>query len=533
MTAQPEHAAAESRRVVRQSGLTSIAATVAVLSGLALDITVAASFGAGADTDAFAVAARLPLGLMGMLTLVGNQALVPSFSIWLVERPKGDVWRLVSAVLTGAMLLGLGCALVLAVLAVPLTMVMAPGFDAGQHALAARLALAMAFVVPLTAGSETIRAVLNARYSFVVPALMAVALNAVTAALVLLTEGIAMLPVAYVAGAAAQFLVMLGFARVKGVRLTLRPPMRDPEVRAVGRLCVRPFVAAGLNPLARVVEMFFASFLPTGSATILHYGNRLITAIGGTVLFRSVVVAVVPRMTRAVGEQRTDDLRSLTLLGLRIILALALPVTAALAVLGEPAAGVVFAVGRFEAHQAHLLGLALAVYAGSLVGSAVQRALLAPFVASKDTRTPLRNTVYGVLANVLLLPVLVLPARDLDLAVLSVPVTFALAKYVNVAHAWWRLHHGFAVSLLPVRAPFLRTLAASGLAASAMVAVVQLLDVSGRSELPRGVLFGYVVLTGLLGATVYVATQSALVRRTPIGFLRELAHPGAGGDRRT
>lgn len=520
----------DSRRVVRQSGLTSVAALVAVLSGLGLDIVVAAAFGVGEHTDAFAVAARLPLGLMAMLMVVGNQALVPTFSTWLVGRERREVWRLVSATLVGGMLFGLLCAGLLAALAGPLTAVMAPGFEPEQRTLAARLAAVMVFVVPLTAGSETMRALLNARYSFFLPAMMTLVLNCVTAAIVLLfSDDITMLPVAYVIGAAAQFLVMLGFAHVKGFRLAPLPPLRHPEVLATAKLCVRPFVGAGLNPLARIVEIFFASFLPTGSATILHYGNRLISAIGGTVLFRSVIVAVVPRMSRAVAEGRHDDVRRLTLLGTRIMLLLSLPLTAAMAVLAEPGIRAVFSVGRFTADQAQLLGLAMAVYAASLVGSAVQRSLLSPFVASRDTRTPLRNTVYGLLANVLLLPLFVLPFRGSGLAVLGVALAFSLAQYVNVGHAWWRLHREFGVSLRPTGWPFLRTLAASALAAAAMLGTGLLLGIEGHA-LQRLALLGFTLLAGAVGLAVYVVAESAMQRRSPVALLRDVRRPGGGGE---
>src|SRR4051794_37325009 len=80
MTERPRQPAR--RRIVRQSGFTSIAAGAAVLSGLALDVAIASRFGAGGASDAFFVAARLPLGLVAIIMVGANQALVPLFSVW-------------------------------------------------------------------------------------------------------------------------------------------------------------------------------------------------------------------------------------------------------------------------------------------------------------------------------------------------------------------------------------------------------------------------------------------------------------------
>ena len=142
---------------------------------------------------------------------------------------------------------------------------------------------------------------------------------------------------------------------------------------------------------------------------------------------------------RTIGVDR-PSVRRFTALGLRIMLAISVPLTAFMAVLARPAAIAVFERGSFKLASAELLGTVLAVYSISLVGSAVQRALLAPFFARLDTRTPLRNTIYAVLANMVMLPLFVLPfGLHNRMAIVGVALAFSLAVYVNVGHAWYRL----------------------------------------------------------------------------------------------
>jgi putative peptidoglycan lipid II flippase len=518
------------RGVVRQSGLTSVAATVAIGSGLLLDITIAARFGASRPTDAFVVAARIPLGLLAMLMATANQVLVPTFSHWLTRHPAARTSQLVSTLLVAVLAMGAALAGVLALAAGPLTALVAPGFEPAQQELASELARVMVLVVPLTAGSEVLRAYLNARYSFVVPAAMTVVLNLVSVAVILgAGTDISIVPVAYVVGGLVQFAVMLGLARWRGLRLRPTARLRDPELAATARLGVRPFLGSGLNPAARVVELLFASFLPAGSATILHYGNRLVSAIGGTVLFRSVVVALVPRLSRAVAEGRGADVTKLTVLGTRIMLALSLPLTALLVVLAVPAARLVFERGRFDADSATLLGLVLMVYAASFVGSAVQRALLAPFYAGLDTATPLRNTAYGVGANLLLLPLLLLPLRGGDGAVLAVAAAYSLSQYVHVAHAWHRLRRAegihAGVDLRAVRGAALRSTAAAVLAGGVMFGVASALGLYGDAAALH--LVGGLAVAAVAGLLV-VGTGESLGGGGPLRQVRRLRRGPAG-----
>jgi murein biosynthesis integral membrane protein MurJ len=488
-----------------------LAAAAAILSGLLLDTSIAASFGANRASDAFFVAARLPLGLIQMVLVGANQALVPAVSTWLVRRGEAETWRLTSHVFTLAMMMGGAVAGVGALAAQPLMRLTAPGFTPDEVSLAASLARVMFLVVPLVAGAEVLRSLLNARYSFLAPAAMNVVMNGLAAAIILVRpDQVHVIPLAYVAGAGAQLGFMVVVAKLRGFRYHRGLGLTDPAVAEVGRLCVRPLLGAGLNPVARVGEQAVVSFLPPGSITILNYGGRLISAIGGSVFFRSVVVALVPRLTQATARKDQEEVQRITRLGVQIMLAVSIPLTVFVAVLAQPAAVAIFQRGDFSRSDSVLLGLLLTVFAASLVGLGMQRALLAPFFARLDTRTPLRNTVYGITANLLMLPAAVLAFSDDELRlVVAVAVAFSLSQYVNVAHAWSRLRQ-LGISLRGLGGYALRIVAGSVLAGVAMVVMAALLDLY-RPQNRTGLLVTIMIvaLGGVAALTLALALLSA------------------------
>jgi putative peptidoglycan lipid II flippase len=441
--AEPRHS---ERAVVRQSGLTGIAAAIGVACGLLLDITIAARFGASSTTDAFFVAARIPLALAAVVMVAANQALVPAFRTALTTRGAHATHRLVSMIVAVVVTMGAALVLVAWATAYPLMRVTAPGISGAEAANAVSMIPVLFAMVPLLAVFEVMRAYLNASYRFVLPALI-YGINTAAAAMAVLIgplvgwrHDIHLVAWAYLLGAAIQLVVIILAAIRCGLRLRLALDIRDPYLRGIGKLVVRPLTGAGLNPLCRVGEQVLVSFLPVGSITILNYGYRLISAIGGTVFFRSVIVALVPRLTEAHARNDQATFRRTTGTGLRIMLAISVPLTVFLAVLSQPAAQVVFHRGSLTRASAALLGAVLAVYSLSLVGSAVQRALLAPFFARLDTRTVLHNSLYGIVANLVLLPLLMVPFgfgnRN---AILGVALSYSLAQLVNVTHAWSRL----------------------------------------------------------------------------------------------
>ena len=480
--ADAERATADRATTRRKGGLSrhtatgSAAAIAAVASGLLLDVVIATVFGAGRVTDAFFVAARIPMGITAIVMVVANQALVPTFSTVFTKEGDKAAWRLASRLLClTAVVSGLIC-VAISLLAGPLMTIQAPGLDDRARDLAATTGALMFVVAPLAAMAEILRALLNARYSFAAPAAMHVVLNGVAAALVVaLPHTVTSLAVAYVAGAAGQVAFMALMAARRGFRLTPSFGLRDRDVRATVKLCFRPTAGAALNPLARIGEQAVVSFLPAGSVTILNYGYRLISAIGGSVFFRSVVSAMVPRLTEAVARDDRDAEVAATRQGLRLMVLLAFPLTAALAVLAPPGVELLFRRGNFSGEDTGLLGLVLAVYAASLVGSGVQRALLAPFYARLDTRTPLRNTAYGVVTNLaLLLPVAAIGAGRSQ--VVGVAMAYSVAQYVNVGHAWWRLRATTGFRSAGLAGFALRVAVASGAAAAAMASILAVTD---------------------------------------------------------
>lgn len=496
--------------LLRQASSTSVIAGLAVLAGFLLDVTIAARYGAGPITDSFFVAARVPMGVWALAIAAANQALVPAFSASLNQRGEQATWRLASILITAIFVCGALVVAAVFLLAGPLVAVTAPGLPSGEAKLALELVPVTFALIPLVVCSEVLRALLNARYAFVVPAAINVALSGTTAAVILLApHDPHVIAEAYIVGGLVQIGCIFAFALRNGFRFRPSLRVRDEHFASVMRLSVRPIISGGLNPVARIGEQVLMSFLPPGSITIVNYGQRLIHAIGGTVFFRSVIVTLLPRLSAAGGD--STRINRLTGQGLEIMLALSLPLTAFVAVLGRPGAVVVFERGRFTRAEALLLGLVLTVYAFSLVGSAVQRALLAPFFALLDTRTPLRNTVYGVLANLVLLPLavgaIVLTGGP---GVVGVAAAYSLAQYVNVAHAAYRVG-SVAGNPWSGLGPFaLKVTVATVLCTVAMVPAELWLGLDQPH--PRLVELAGTVAVGLVGLVVLAAALGFLFR---------------------
>jgi putative peptidoglycan lipid II flippase len=499
---------------VHQSAVSSTAALLAMLAGLLIDVALALRFGAGSKSDAFFVAARIPIGICAVLMTVATQSLVPTFTRARAEGGLVALGSFASKVLTAVLLGGLVLSALASLLAGPLVALTAPGLSAQEQGLARAMVPVMFLVVPLVAAAETVRAALNASFSFVLPAGMNLFMNGLTAAVILVDtdSDIRVVAWAYVAGAAFQLAVVLGAAWRRQIRIALSARLRDERLAQAFRLSGRPTVSSLLNLGNRVVEQLVASFLPTGSITILSYGQRLISALGGGVFFRPVTVALMPRLAEAEHGERTDEVVDLVARALRFVFAISIVLTAFTVALAEPVVRVVFHRGNFSPEATHLLALSLAVYSVSLVGSGVQRVLLAPFYARMDARVPLRNTFYGVLVDLALLgPGIVLFGRHSTRAILGVALAYSLTQYVIVGHAWLRLRRTAPLGLARLIRSVTKTTLTAAFATAGMVAFVRLSGLSSVTD--RSLLVILTVAAASIGAIIVAVVGVLLAGR--------------------
>jgi len=426
------------RSLVGQSGLTAVAAATALVSGVVADAVVAATFGAGAETDALFVGGRIPLAVTTVLLIAANQALVPAFASWVVLHGERRAGSLTCSVALLALLAGGVLAAALGALGPAVCAVIAPGLSEDATARAASVLSAMTLVIPLMAVSEVLRAYLNARSAFVTPALINVVLNTTIIAFVLRQGGDDVLVVAwgYVAGSALRAALLFAMALRRGLRLNPFPGLRRREAWSAVLLCGRPLSGATLAPLVRVVEQGFVSMLPPGSISLLNYAYRLVAGLSGAVLFRSVIVTLVPRLTGAVSRGQDAAVRHLTGLGMRLMIVVSVPLATFIAVLAEPGVRLLFQRGRFGTSDAALLGALLVLFAASMPADAVSRAQMAPYFSRLNTKVPFRNALVGMLCNVALLPAaLLVDGAEHTLYVIG--LAYVVSRWVTVLNG----HH--------------------------------------------------------------------------------------------
>lgn len=509
-------------RLMSDSRAGSAGSLATLIAGLGLDLTLAILLGAGRETDALFVALRIPIGISVFFPPTAIQVLVPAMTQWTEVGDTDTANANTSRVLLATFVVSSVLALVGVALSTVLVHLLAPGLDPASLALAADLSRIAFLMIPAAAMSQVFRAYRHAqrRHGFA-SALQSILGLTIVAVLISFpgSVDVGLVVWAYLIGTLLQLLAAWTLARAQGFRFewSLRP---NAEIRSLGSRSLRPLAASGVQLGIRIAEQMVASFLAPGSITILTYANRLISAIGGTLFFRPVVTAFLVPMSKRHTLGDEAGVRILLKEGLRLLVFISLGLSAFVAIAGPSVVSGVFGLGDLTREQAGLLGLTVAVYSASLPTAALQRMLLSVSFARLETSPYLRNTIYGAMANVGLLFLLV-PLWGLPNKILVVPIAYSLAQIVNAVHA-----HRVASRQLgspQIHKGLLAPTLAIGVAAIAMFAT--LLALSGLRAKTATELIGIGLVTTLVGTLALVISGQLVLP----GGLRSLIpnEPGA------
>jgi putative peptidoglycan lipid II flippase len=407
--------------------------------GLVRDSLFARYVGASFASDAFLVAFRLP-NLFRALFAEGAfaSAFIPMFNRKVGDKegpglPAGIAFA--EDALSVLLPVLIVMTVLLEVLAWPVTLAMSGKFNGVSHDQFAFAVQLSRFTIPylmLISLVSLLGGILNSLHKFWVNAAAPILLNLTLIAALLFFHThdpfttARNQAIAVSVSGLLQLIWLWAACRQNGVRLRLRRPRLNPEVKKLLSLIWPAAAGAGAVQINLVISTALAaSFLSHGSVTYIYMADRLnqlplgLIGIGlGTVL--------LPLISRQLGAGEEAAAMETQNRGMELALLLTLPATVALVLCGTPIAAALFEHGKFTPQDTAFTAQALAAFSIGLPSYILVKVLTPGFYARQDTRTPVRYATISMVVNLVLNLALIIPLKHM-----GPPLATALASTVN------------------------------------------------------------------------------------------------------
>jgi putative peptidoglycan lipid II flippase len=435
-----------SRPILKNTGMTGFATLLSRITGLVRDTLMAQALGAGAISDAFLVAFKIPNFLRRLFAEGAfSQSFVPVISEYKVQREHEEVRALVSGVAgtLGAVLLGLS---VLGVIAAPLIIFLfAPKWalaGATEYELAVQMlrwTFPYLFFISIT---SLMSGVLNSYGKFFIPAITQVVMNVVMiiAALFFATHsdnpGRVLAIAVFVSGVLQVAFQLPAVARLR----LLRWPQWKPQlegVRRVAKLMVPGIVGSSMAQISLLLDTQIATFLISGSVTWLYYADRLMEFPLG-VFSIALATVILPGLSANHASKSTAAFSATLDWAMRLVILLASPAAVGMLCFAGPMTAMILGYKNFDAEDVQRTSYALMAYSWGLLGFSLVKVLVPGYYARQDTRYPVRVALIALAVSTSLNLLLVVPAAKLGFAQPHILIATAtcIGAAVNTTLLW-------------------------------------------------------------------------------------------------
>jgi putative peptidoglycan lipid II flippase len=360
-------------RIARSTLYFSIATAASRIAGLAREIVAASYYGVYGPMSAFTVAFQVPNLVRALFADAALQpAFIPIFTEQLEKGNYRQAFRLASTLLLLVTLV-LGAITALFVLVAPVVMpIFAPGFEGEILDLTIALSRVLFPILIMLGLSGVVVGILNSYDRFgafaISPLFWNLTIILVVVVLAPAFHGqnrIYAYAIGILIGTLVQLLIPVFDLRNTPFRFRWSFEWRNPDVRRVLVLMLPVTISLGLINFNNLINSFFGSLVSDRGPAAIDKAFRIYQLPQGVF---SVAIATVlfPTLARFAARGERDNLRATMANGMRQILFVLLPATAAVLVLSDPIIRLVYQRGEFTPGQTTLVATALFWFAFSL-----------------------------------------------------------------------------------------------------------------------------------------------------------------------
>jgi len=379
--------------------ITAITALSRIL-GFAREAVVAAVFGMGAVTDAYAVAVRV-VGTAAMLMVVYlTQVFIPTYARSKENEGEEKALKVANNVFGVSLVINLALMALLYVLSpfiIGLT-----GFEDEQASLALTATNIVLLQLPLLALVNFFVGYMTARKSFFGPNFIGFPMSIVFIGVVVVfgTEsGVVGISVAALLSVVAQAVLAVVWIRKQGYRHRFSFKFNTPEIKSDMKLLVPAFFAGAVFDIKGWVDIIIATYLGEGNTAAINFAMRLISLIQGLLII-PIAAMVFSYMSEYAAKNDTKGMLDILWRTVRVILFIVLPIVVIAMPSSFDVVSIAFERGEFTYEDTLITGTALMWFLPGLLGMATYVFLVRVFYGLQDMKMPMVCGIITVAVNI-------------------------------------------------------------------------------------------------------------------------------------
>lgn len=386
-------------KIANAAVIITITAVLSKVLGFVREMVIAAKFGTSIKTDAFLIALAVPEFFTDILAGGAlTAAFIPVFSHYLAKNDYREASKIFSTIFN-LLTVSLLAIIILGILnAGRILGFIAPGFSEEVLNLSVRISYIIFPAMLFMGLASYLGGVLNADKHFLLPSLQQAILNVVIIFSVVFLAAkwdIRSLAIGFIAGGVIQFVVLIPPVLKRKFKYTLCFFVKHQGIKEIKSMWVPLLAALAISNVVSIIVKMFASTLPEGSISALHFAYRL-KQLPVVIFGVTLATAIFPYISWQAAEGNTVDFKRSITRAFKVIFFLTFPLCLGMAVFKVPVVRVFFERGSFTQTSTQLTAAALLCYLPGAIAVSLTFVAMRAYYALKDPVTPLKAAVSGL-----------------------------------------------------------------------------------------------------------------------------------------
>lgn len=518
---------------------------ISQILGLVRDRLLATYVGAGVELDVYYAAFKIPDFLyISIGTLAALTVLLPFLSAKYGngdDQGKHESKKFLDQVFTVLLLFLIGISVILFIILPWIAPLLVPGFSPEARELLVMISRIM-LVQPIIIGvSNLFSSVTQMFRKFFITALTPVMYNlGIILGIVVLYPMFGVTGLAYgvILGAVLHLAIQIPILITQDFVPKITQHIVWSEIKKVVMTSIPRTLALSLSSITLIVLTAIASTLPAGSITLFSLTNNILN-VPIAIIGISYSVASFPALVTFFQQGNMAAFTQHITYAMRKIIFWSIPVVVLFVVLRAQIVRVIFGTQSFSWNDTRLAAASLAIFVLGLVAQSLIHLFVRSYYAAGNTRRPLITASVSqvvIIGSVFVFLALFTRSASFtqtiagylrlegipSLALLALPMAFALGNIVNAILLWHFMHKDFTI---PQSFPLIRSAIQTVVASLCMGAVtygaLNILVLIFRQNTFFGIL-GQGFFAGVGGITIFVTVLLMVGNEDMIEFMRTI-----------
>lgn len=371
--------------------------------GFAREIVLTYYYGASAVSDVYLISQTIPSSVFAMVGAGIAMTFIPIYSKILKEEGEDRAFKFTSNIMN-LFFVASSIIVILVLLFTPqIVKVFAGGFSEDSLNLAILFTRISIFGVYFSGALVILNGFLHIKGNFLIPAIIGIPMNiALIISFYLASKGnYVILAYGIIASLAVQLIVVI-FSVIKyRIKYEIIFNFKDKYIKEILILSLPVILGASVNQVNVLVDKSIASTLAVGGISALNYANRLNGFIQGLFVL-PVLTVIYPTISKMVLDLNEAGLKKTINESIVSVSLLVIPATVGAMIYSRPIVELLFLRGEFDSSAASMTSQALLLYSIGMIASSIRDIITRVFYSYNDTKTPMINSAFCVVLNIIL-----------------------------------------------------------------------------------------------------------------------------------